>query len=76
MTMNRWIMAGLAALIVAVAVMAAGGPADRVTICHIPPGNPGNAHTITINLNALPSHEAHGDFLGECDPSASSRVPQ
>ena len=37
-----------------------------VTICHIPPGNPGNAHTITINSNALAAHLAHGDYLGDC----------
>lgn len=38
----------------------------KVTICHIPPGNPGNAHTITISLNALQAHLAHGDTIGAC----------
>ncbi|HNZ43394.1 MAG TPA: hypothetical protein PLI16_01305 [Bacteroidales bacterium] len=38
-----------------------------VTICHIPPGNPANAHTITISVNALPAHLAHGDFVGSCE---------
>lgn len=33
----------------------------HVTICHIPPGNPGNAHTITIGRPALRAHLAHGD---------------
>ncbi|MFH0895624.1 MAG: hypothetical protein V2A54_14405, partial [Bacteroidota bacterium] len=37
-----------------------------VTICHIPPGNPSNAHTITISINALPAHLAHGDNIGSC----------
>lgn len=37
-----------------------------VTICHIPPGNPANAHTITISVNALPAHLAHGDYVGSC----------
>jgi hypothetical protein len=37
-----------------------------VTICHIPPGNPGNPITITINANALPAHLAHGDNIGPC----------
>jgi hypothetical protein len=37
-----------------------------VTICHIPPGNPANAHTITISVNALPAHLAHGDYIGAC----------
>ena len=37
-----------------------------ITICHIPPGNPQNAHTITISINALPAHLAHGDYIGPC----------
>jgi len=37
-----------------------------VTICHIPPGNPGNAHTISVSGNAENAHLAHGDTLGEC----------
>ena len=40
---------------------------DKVTICHIPPGNPGNAHTIVVGAPAVPAHmELHGDPLGEC----------
>ena len=39
----------------------------RVTICHIPPGNPENAHTITVSVNALPAHLAHGDYCGPCE---------
>lgn len=42
---------------------------EKVTICHVPPGNPANAHTITISVCALPAHigepgpgrGAHGD---------------
>lgn len=39
----------------------------KVTICHIPPGNPDNAHSITISINALPAHLAHGDSEGPCN---------
>ena len=39
----------------------------RVTICHIPPGNPGNAPTILVSMRALPTHLAHGDFCGPCE---------
>lgn len=39
---------------------------ERVTICHVPPGNPGRAHTIRISRSALEAHLAHGDTLGEC----------
>jgi hypothetical protein len=45
------------------------GKKDKVTICHIPPGNPGNAHTINVSGNAENAHLAHGDTLGECPDS-------
>jgi hypothetical protein len=38
----------------------------KTTICHIPPGNPGNAHTITVGNPAVPAHLAHGDYIGAC----------
>jgi hypothetical protein len=38
----------------------------KVTLCHIPPGNPDNAHTITVGSPAVPAHLAHGDTLGPC----------
>jgi hypothetical protein len=40
--------------------------AEKVLICHIPPGNPGNAHTIFVSSNAVPAHLRHGDTLGPC----------
>ena len=39
----------------------------RVMICHIPPGNPDNARTITVSVNAVPAHLAHGDSCGPCE---------
>ena len=42
----------------------------RVTICHVPPGNPDNAHTITVSANALRAHLAHGDACGPCPDSS------
>jgi len=42
------------------------GKKDKITICHIPPGNPDNAHTISVSGNAENAHLAHGDTLGEC----------
>lgn len=39
----------------------------RLTICHSPPGNLSNAHTIIINIKALPGHLAHGDHCGPCE---------
>lgn len=42
--------------------------ADKVVICHVPPGNPDNAHTIEIAKRALPAHfRGHpDDYLGPC----------
>jgi hypothetical protein len=37
---------------------------EKVTICHIPPGNPSAAHTITVVAPALEAHLSHGDVLG------------
>jgi hypothetical protein len=38
----------------------------KVLICHIPPGHPENAHTISVDQSAVPAHLAHGDTLGPC----------
>lgn len=38
----------------------------KITICHTPPGNPANAHTISVSQNALSAHVAHGDGLLPC----------
>jgi hypothetical protein len=40
---------------------------ERVTICHIPPGNEANRHTLVISRSALDAHLAHGDVLGSCE---------
>jgi hypothetical protein len=41
-------------------------PPGKTVVCHVPPGNPGNAHTIIVGDSAVPAHLAHGDYLGEC----------
>jgi len=40
-----------------------------VEICHIPPGDPDNRHTITVGAPAVERHLAHGDYLGACEAS-------
>ena len=44
------------------------GGGDKMTICHIPPGNPSKAKTLEIGASAWPAHQAHGDTEGECEP--------
>jgi Cys-rich repeat protein len=39
---------------------------EHVTLCHRPPGCPGNTRTITVGQCAVASHLAHGDTLGAC----------
>src|SRR3972149_2208278 len=40
----------------------------KINVCHFPPGNSDNAHTINISVNAVKVHLAHvGDYLGECE---------
>jgi hypothetical protein len=46
----------------------------KVTICHIPPGNPSNAHSITVSRNAVSAHMAHGDTMGPCASSSGAGV--
>lgn len=39
----------------------------KTTICHVPPGNPANAHTLCIGNPAVGPHLAnHPDYLGPC----------
>lgn len=47
----------------------------KVTLCHIPPGNPANAHTISVSTSAWPAHARHGDTLGPCDAGTGGEEP-
>jgi hypothetical protein len=63
--------AAIALVIVLASLGAAASVAvgnDKVDVCHIPPGNPANAHVINVSVNAVPAHLAHGDNLGDCGP--------
>ncbi len=41
---------------------------QKVVLCHVPPGNPGNPQTLCIAPSAVPAHLANhpGDCLGPC----------
>jgi hypothetical protein len=56
----------VAALAISGSAVAYAGGGGKVDVCHIPPGNPANAHTINVSVNAVPAHLAHGDNLGAC----------
>jgi hypothetical protein len=42
-------------------------PDGKITICHVPPGNPDASHTIRIDAAAWPAHKGHGDYCGPCN---------
>jgi hypothetical protein len=41
---------------------------SKCTICHVPPGNPANAHTLVVGCSAVDAHMRNhpGDCLGPC----------
>lgn len=58
------------ALVAGLAAMAAApDPDKKVTICHKENNNGGK--TITVSVNALSAHQAHGDTVGACPVSPS-----
>lgn len=36
---------------------------SKVDVCHVPPGNPDNAHVISVSSHAVPAHLRHGDCV-------------
>jgi hypothetical protein len=40
--------------------------AGKTLICHVPPGNPSNRHSICVGNPAVPAHLGHGDSAGCC----------
>ena len=63
--MFRFFKSSIFVILLAV-VFSATAYAAKVTVCHVPPGNPENFHDITISENALQAHLNHGDFVGSC----------
>jgi len=41
-------------------------PEYKAMVCHIPPGNPADAHGICVGNRAVQAHVAHGDLAGPC----------
>ena len=46
-----------------------GTNGKKIYVCHLPPDNPTNVQTISVSINAVPTHVcAHGgDKLGQCE---------
>ena len=57
------------------AIVAGPAYAEKVTLCHVPPGNTANPQTITVGEAAVDAHLEHGDELGECFSCPDSECP-
>ncbi len=42
-------------------------PEGRCIVCHRPPGNTENEHTIQVGCPSISAHLRHGVTLGECE---------
>lgn len=57
-----------------------GCGSNKVIVCHVPPGNPENAHDICISVNALHAHVGrhgagdHLDHVGSCQSVSKIEV--
>jgi hypothetical protein len=52
------------------------GNTKKTTVCHVPPGNPANAHTICIGNPAVKHHlKNHPDYLGPCKVETTCPPP-
>lgn len=64
-----WLVAGQSVA----AGASSGGQDHKVVICHVPPGNPENAHEIEVDEEGWNGHDNHpGDYEGLCRPSVQS----
>jgi len=58
--------------------------ARKITICHVPPGNPANKHTIHIAYTAWAAHKLHtnsigpdyADYLGSCNSKTATNAQE
>ena len=58
---NRMRACELSLIVVVALVPVTGHAGKQVSVCHVPPGNPTNVHTISIGEAAISAHLAHGD---------------
>lgn len=58
---------GPAVLAAAFALLLVPNDAGAEVICHFPPGNRANFHTLEVGAGAVAAHLRHGDLLGPCN---------
>ena len=47
---------------------------NKIAVCHLPPGNVENEHTLCLPQPAIKAHLAHGDYLGVCKSENSRQI--
>jgi hypothetical protein len=57
------ILVSAAVLVFLGTMLLTAGPEPKITICHVPPGNPENVQVITIGQSAWPAHQTHSGIL-------------
>jgi hypothetical protein len=73
---SRAVLLAAAALALPAVSQAQGNGQQKQVICHTPPGNPANAHTLTLPEPAIQAHLRHGDTLGACIGKGRARGAQ
>ena len=65
---------GVAIIIGGIFSTVAFSQGEQVVICHVPPGNPGAAHTIIVGEKAVDAHLRNhaGDHVGPCNGGGGS----
>jgi hypothetical protein len=53
-------------VMIALGVTPAHATAEKVCLCHVPPGDSSSAHAICVGQPAVRAHLRHGDTLGVC----------
>ena len=69
------ILASVTVLVFLGTMLLTAGPEPKITICHVPPGNPENVQVITIGQSAWPAHQTHSGILNGVEIRDSLFVP-
>ena len=70
--MKKLLLLPLLVAILAIFSASVASAAPKTTICHLPPDNPTNWNTISVDTTSVADHLAHGDKLGSCAANCST----
>ncbi len=67
---SRVVLGAGVVLLLAGARSGLAAPAAKVTLCHVPPGNPANVQLVSVGAPAVGAHMKHGDAVCAAGDSA------